>query len=220
MNASQVHDALVNSGLVAGMRGNFPPETALRVAETLIENGQIVHFEFTMNSVQPIEAMQAVKRAFGDRVYSGMGTVLDADTAKRVIDAGADFMVSPAFQREVVQAALDAGVFIAPGVMTPTECVAAWSMGANMLKIFPIGVLGIEYFKAVRAPLDDMDFMCNGGMSDQNVGAFLAAGAKCCGMAGWLTGDGSMPLETIAKRARALRDIVTSTRTGVVQQSV
>lgn len=214
MNAQTAYDRIVQGGLMAGMRGHFPPDLALEYVRVLLDAGQIDVLEFTMNSEQAIEAMQAAKREFGDAVVSGMGTVLDAETAKRVLDAGADFIVAPSFNREVVALAQSADVMIAPGVITPTECVDAWAMGVKLLKIFPIGSLGLDYFKSVRGPLSHMKFMCNGGMTDQNVGDFLKAGAVACGMAAWLTGDGSMPLERVAQRARALRAIVTSVQTG------
>lgn len=213
MDATTAYGYIERSGLVAGMRGYFPPEVALEVTRVLVEEG-INNFEFTMNSVQAIEAMKAAKREFGTDACVGMGTVLDADTAQRVLDAGADFIVSPAFSPAVVEAALAADVLVAPGVMTPTEIVNAWSMGCKMLKIFPIGSLGLDYFKAVRGPLDEVKFMCNGGMHDGNVGDFLRAGATCCGMAGWLTGDGHLALDTIRRRAQTLRRIVAEVRTG------
>jgi len=213
MNAQTALVRIEQSGLMAGMRGHFPPDIALEHARILIENGQIDVFEFTMNSERPLEAMQATKKRYGDACV-GMGTVLDGEMARRVIEAGADFVIAPSFNREVVAVAQAAGVLVVPGVMTPTEAQDAWSTGAKLLKIFPIGALGLEYFKAVRAPLDHIKFICNGGMSDQNVADFLKAGAVACGMAAWLTGDGSTPPERLAQRARLLREIVTSVRTG------
>ena len=194
MKADAVYNILNERGMLAGMRGHFPPEIALPIAEVLLETGINV-FELTMNSTQPIETMQAIKAEFGDAVCAGMGTVLDRSTANRVIDAGADFIVSPAFGPEVVQAALDADILIAPGVITPTECVNAWDMGVKLLKIFPIAPLGLSYFKSIRAPLSHMSFLANGGISGDNTSDYIAAGAMCCGVSGWLTGDGSWPLE-------------------------
>ncbi len=211
MDITTVLARIEDSGLVAGMRGHFPPEVALQVAGALVEEG-ISGFEFTMNSTQAIEAMQAVKAEYGDEVCSGMGTVLDVETARRVLDAGADFIVSPAFNREVVQAALDAGTLIAPGVLTPTECVDAWAMGVPLLKIFPIGPMGVEYFKAVRGPLDHMKFMANGGIDPETTRAFIKAGAVAVGAAGWLTGKGDMPLATIRQRAQQLKNAVAEGR--------
>jgi 2-dehydro-3-deoxyphosphogluconate aldolase/(4S)-4-hydroxy-2-oxoglutarate aldolase len=217
MNIDTAFQMLVTSGIMAGTRGNFPPDVALRVAGVLMVY-QLNVFELTMNSVQPIEAMQALKRAFGDEACVGMGTVLDVETAKRVLDAGADFVVAPSFSREVVLLTQAAGVMAIPGVMTPTECVDAWALGVKVLKIFPIGSLGLDYFKAVRGPLSHINFMCNGGITDVNTRDFLKAGAVACGTAGWLTGDGTTPLETIHRRAKIIRDIVTEVRTGQIMQ--
>jgi len=209
---SQTAYSFVEKGcLMSGMRGKFTPDVALAVTAELFAEGINV-FELTMNSIQPIEAMQAVKRKYGDTACVGMGTVLSVTDAKRVIDAGADFIVSPAFQPEIVQTALDAGVFVAPGVLTPSECVAAWGMGLKLLKLFPIGVLGVEHFKAMYGPLDHIKFMCNGAMHADNARQFLEAGATACGMAGWLTGDGTMPLEMVRRRAHALREAVDAAR--------
>jgi 2-dehydro-3-deoxyphosphogluconate aldolase/(4S)-4-hydroxy-2-oxoglutarate aldolase len=203
--------SIEHSGIMAGMRGNFPPEIALRVCETLMETGINV-FEFTYNSVQPIEAMTAVKRTFGDDTCVGMGTVLNTDTAHRVLDAGTDFIVSPAFQPDVVTVVQNAGVLMGPGVLTPTEIVAAWNMGVKLVKLFPIGTLGVEHFKQIRGPLDHVKYMCNGGTHDGNVGDFIRAGAIACGLGSWLTGDGSMPVETLRLRARRLRAEVEDAR--------
>ncbi len=201
MNSQPVFDILQDRRLLAGMRGDFPPDTALRIVETLVREG-IVVFEFTMNSTDPLNTMQVVKRTFGDAVCAGMGTVLDADTARRVIDAGADLILSPAFVPEVVQAALDADVLVTPGVLTPTECAAAWTMGVRLLKLFPIGPLGLSYFKSIYGPLNHMRFLANGGITAENAGEYLQAGATCCGLSGWLTGDGTWPLDRIRDRAR------------------
>lgn len=218
MNADAALERIEQGVLMAGMRGKFPPEVALDYAHVLLESAQIDVFEFTMNSERPIEAMQAAKKHYGDRVVSGMGTVLDAEMARRVIDAGGDYIIAPSFNREVIEVAQAAGVLVVPGVITPTECVDAWATGAKLLKIFPIGVLGLEYFKSLRGPLSHINFICNGGMTDQNVGDFLKAGAAACGMAGWLTGDGSMPVVEVERRAIRLREIVTSVKTGQPQR--
>lgn len=206
-------NSIKQSGLMAGMRGNFPPDNALKVAEVLLK-AKINVFELTMNSVEPLQAMQAIKKAYGNDACVGMGTVLDAETAQRAIDAGADFVVAPSFNVKVIEVAHAQNTLAIPGVMTPTEAVDAWAAGAKLLKIFPVGNLGVEYFKSVRGPLNHIDFMCNGGMSDENAGEFIKAGAVACGMAGWLTGDGSMLLETIERRAHLLREIVDNQRAG------
>lgn len=213
MNTETAYSYVERTGLMAGMRGYFPPENALQVTGALMAEGINV-FEFTMNSDQALEAMQAAKREYGADACVGMGTVLDAETAKRVLDAGADFIVSPAFSPAVVAAAQAADVLVAPGVLTPTEIVDAWALGVKLLKIFPIGALGLDYFKTIRGPLDHVKLMCNGGTNDVTVRQFMEAGAVACGMANWLTGDGHMPLETIQLRARTLVQIVAEVRSG------
>lgn len=213
MLSEHVFQRIAHDGLVAAIRGAFPPDVALRTAEPAIRNGVTV-IELTMNSERPIEAMQAIKRAFGDAAAVGMGTVLDAEMARLALDAGADFLVAPSFDPDVLAAGQQANVLTIPGVITPTEIVQAMRAGATLLKLFPVGPLGVDYFKAIRGPLNQVPMMANGGTSDANIGAFLQAGALACGMGSWLTGDGTWPAEEIARRARRLVDIVTATRTG------
>ena len=200
-------------GIVAGMRGAFPPDVALRVSEVLMEGGIRV-FELMMNSQEPIAAMQALKHEYGEDACVGMGTVLSVPMAKAVMDAGADFVVSPAFQPDVVEAVMARDVLVGPGVATPSEAIAAWDMGVPLLKLFPIGALGIEYFRALFGPLNHMTFMCNGAMDDQNAREFLLAGAVACGMGGWLVGDGSWSNSRLRSRTRILVNAVRSTREG------
>jgi 2-dehydro-3-deoxyphosphogluconate aldolase/(4S)-4-hydroxy-2-oxoglutarate aldolase len=217
MNIETSHEMIERSGIMAGMRGVFPPPVALETAHTLMDCGINV-FELMMNSEKPLEAMQTLKREFGADACVGMGTVLDVETAKRVLDAQPDFVVAPSFSPEVVQLVQAAGVMMIPGVLTATECVDAWALGVKLLKLFPIAPLGADYLKLLRGPLDHMRFMANGGTSDANVGAFIKAGATACGLAGWLTGDGSMPQDTIRRRAQHLREIVEEARTGMTLQ--
>lgn len=211
MNSEDALNMIEACGIVAGMRGAFPPEVALRVSEALMNEG--IHcFEMMMNSEEPIAAMRAVKRAYGDEACVGMGTVLDVDSAAAVLDAGADFVVSPAFQPQVVAAVMERGVLMGPGVATPSEAVAAWDMGVPLLKIFPIGALGVDYFSAMFGPLGHMRFMCNGAMNAQNTREFLGAGAAACGLGGWLVGDGTWPPSRLRSRARVLVNAVRSAR--------
>ncbi len=219
MKADDALSAIESSGIIAGMRGAFPPDVALRVSEVLLNEGIHV-FEMMMNSEEPIAAMRAVKDEFGAAVCVGMGTVLDLDSAKAVLDAGADFVVSPAFQPEIVAAVLDRGVLMGPGVATPSEAVAAWDMGVRLLKLFPIGALGIDYFSAMFGPLKHMTFMCNGAMDDRNAREFIQAGAVACGMGGWLVGDGTWSKSRLRSRARILANAVSSAKGGPEQLSV
>ncbi len=213
MKSENALNAIKSSGIVAGMRGAFPPAVALEVSETLMGEG-IKVFELMMNSQEPLAAMQALKAAYGEDACVGMGTVLDVETAHAALDAGADFIVSPAFQADVVAAAQARGVLVGPGVASPSEAVAAWDMGLQLLKLFPIGALGIDYFRALFGPLNHMSFMCNGAMDDANAREFIAAGAVACGMGGWLVGDGTWSKSRLRSRARILVNAVASARDG------
>ena len=211
MHSTDALNRIKSTGIVACMRGAFPPDVALRVSEVLMHEGVTV-FEMLMNSEQPIAAMQALKAEYGDDACVGMGTVLDVDSAHAVLDAGADFVVSPAFQPDVVSTVMERGVLVGPGVATPSEAVAAWDMGVELIKLFPIGALGIDYFAAMFGPLNHMTFMCNGAMNDQNAREFVQAGAAACGMGGWLVGDGTWSKSQLRSRARILVNAVQSVR--------
>ena len=213
MNSQTAFQMIRAGGIVAGMRGEFPPDVALKVSETLMIEGICV-FELMMNSVEPIAAMRAVKAEYGDEACVGMGTALDVSAARAALDAGADFVVSPAFQADVVAAVMARDILMAPGVATPSEAVAAWDMGVKLLKLFPIGALGIDYFKAMFGPLRHMNFMCNGAMDDQNAREFLRAGAVACGMGGWLVGDGGWSRSRLRSRARILVNAAQAARGG------
>jgi 2-dehydro-3-deoxyphosphogluconate aldolase/(4S)-4-hydroxy-2-oxoglutarate aldolase len=213
MDATQVLNRISREGLVAVLRGDFPPETALRAADALVSAG-ITTIELTTNSTQPFDALRALKRALELDAAVGMGTVLDAGMAARALEAGADFLVAPSFDRGMLAAGMAANVLTIPGVMTPTEIVDAWAAGARLVKVFPAGPLGLDYFRAIRAPLEDIPMLANGGTSDANVGEFIRAGALACGVAGWLSGDGSWEAHEIARRARLLVEAVAAARRG------
>ena len=213
MDSDSALNQIKSTGIVAGMRGAFPPDVALGVADILMNEG-INAFEVMMNSDEPIAAMRALKGEYGDEACVGMGTVLDVDAAKRVLDAGADFVVSPAFQPEVVSAVMARGVLMGPGVATPSEAVVAWNMGVPLLKLFPIGALGIDYFTAIFGPLKHMTFMCNGAVNDQNARDFIRAGAVACGMGAWLVGDGTWSKSQLRSRARILVNAVANAKGG------
>jgi len=204
-------------GVMVGMRGAFPPDVALATAEAMMQEGLNV-FELTMNSQQPLEAMRAIKQRYGETAVVGMGTVLSVEDARHVLDAGADFVVSPAFQPEVVTYVQAQGVLMLPGVTTPSECVAAWGLGVPMLKLFPIGALGLEYFKAIYGPLNHMKFMCNGAMTAENAQQFLQAGALAVGMGAWLVGDGTWTDSRLRSRAQLLKNAVAVGRGGQAER--
>ena len=112
----------------------------------------------------------------------GAGTVLDAATARRVVDAGAQFVVSPVFRRETIDACRERGVPAMPGCFTPTEILNAWDAGADIVKVFPATALGPSFLKDIRGPLPHVKLMPTGGVTLDNAGDWIRAGAAAVGV--------------------------------------
>lgn len=157
---------------------------AARVATTAdaLRRGGVTAIEITMTVPGAVGIIREMAKAKGPGTLVGAGTVLDAKTAAEVIDAGADFVVSPVFDRDVVQACRDAGVLVAPGAFSPTEIVTAWGAGADVVKVFPATSLGPRFFRDLRGPLPHVRLMPTGGVTLENAREFLAAGACCVGI--------------------------------------
>jgi 2-dehydro-3-deoxyphosphogluconate aldolase / (4S)-4-hydroxy-2-oxoglutarate aldolase len=171
-------------------------EAAVAVVEALIEAGLTVA-EITMTVPNAIDAIASVARRFANQVLVGAGTVTDADTARRAIDAGAGFIVSPCLVPEVIDAARRADVAVLPGALTPTEVFEAFRMGGDMVKVFPAqSVGGAGYLRALRGPFPDIPLVPTGGVTLENVREMFDAGAAAVGV-------GS---ELISKDALARRD--------------
>ena len=165
---------IIESGAVAVLRG-IDREAIVPVAQAIHEAG-VDALEVTADGRGVTEKIAAVDQALADAVV-GAGTVLDAQTATAVIDAGAAFVLAPDMNPDVIEVCNRYGVVSAPGVMTPTEATQALAAGADILKLFPASVVGPEHVGALRGPLGDIDIMPTGGVSPENVGAFFEAGA-------------------------------------------
>lgn len=171
-------------------------DVALAVVEALVEAGLTVA-EVTMTVPGAIDAIASVKKRFADKVLVGAGTVTDAETARRAIDAGAEFIVSPCLVSEVIEAARRADVAVLPGALTPTEIFEAFQQGGDMVKVFPAqNVGGAAYLRALRGPFPDIPLVPTGGVTLENVCEMFDAGAVAVGV-------GS---ELISKEALARRD--------------
>lgn len=128
-----------------------------------------------------------LSRSMGGELLIGAGTVLDPETARQCLDAGAQFIVSPGFVAETVRFLTQAGVLVMAGALTPTEVIAAWSAGSDFVKIFPCGsVGGPSYIKALKAALPQIPMIPTGGVNLTTAGPFLKAGAAAIGIGGEL----------------------------------
>ena len=153
-------------------------ESAIRAVEAISEGG-IACAEITMTVKGAIRALEQVADRFGDKVLLGAGTVLDAETARACMLAGANFFVTPSLNRDTIALAKRYSKPIFPGALTPTEVVAAWEAGADGIKVFPCSALGgPKYIRALKGPFPDIEFVPTGGVNLDTVSDFLAAG--CC----------------------------------------
>jgi len=172
--------ALEAAGIVAVIR--LKDAGKLRgVVDALVEGG-VRALEVTMTVPGAVELIRAIKPTLPDGFLLGAGTVTDAATATRVIDAGASFVVSPVFRRDVLSEAHRHDVAALPGCFTPTEILDAWEAGADIVKVFPATALGPTFFKDVRGPLPHVKLMPTGGVTIDNVGTWIAAGAVAVGI--------------------------------------
>lgn len=167
-------------GVIAVIRADSP-DAMTDVCKALVAGG-VTACEITMTVPGAIEAIEAASRALGADAVIGVGTVLDADTAKRAIDAGADFVVSPSFDAEVVAMARQHEKVVIPGALTPTEVVQAWTAGADVVKIFPANHFGPRYFRDLHGPLPDIRLTPTGGVDLNTTPEWIKAGAVAVGV--------------------------------------
>jgi 2-dehydro-3-deoxyphosphogluconate aldolase / (4S)-4-hydroxy-2-oxoglutarate aldolase len=149
---------------------------ALDISKALLAGG-ITEIEFTLTNLQANAVITEVRRTFANALTVGAGTVLDAEMAFASIDAGAQFLVTPALLPEVVAAGVKREIPVICGAFTPTEILTAWRSGASLVKVFPAGQLGAGYFKDVLAPLPNIPLVPTGGVSLETCASFLSAGA-------------------------------------------
>ncbi len=160
-------------------------ESLVGVVKALAEGG-VTAAEITFTVPDAVEVIRQVRREVGDSVVLGAGTVLDPETARAALLAGAEYIVSPVVNLEVIRLCRRYDKAVMPGAFTPTEVVAAWEAGASVVKIFPADVGGPAYLKALRGPLPQVRLMPTGGVDLTTAEAFLRAGACCLGVGGSL----------------------------------
>jgi 2-dehydro-3-deoxyphosphogluconate aldolase/(4S)-4-hydroxy-2-oxoglutarate aldolase len=158
-------------------------EQLIHVAEAL-KAGGLTAIEFTMSTPGALDMIKQAAAHVGEDVLMGAGTVLDPETARAAILAGAQFIVSPTISLATIELCKRYGKPVIPGAFTPTEILTAWEAGADMVKVFPASVGGPEYIKAVRAPLPQVRLVPTGGVSADNAAEFMKAGATALGVGG------------------------------------
>lgn len=178
---SELLNMLHQHKIVAILRG-IEAQHADRAAQAIIDGG-VRLLEVTMNTDGATAIINQWRTKFGDgEARIGAGTVLDVEMAREAVAAGAQFIISPNLDEEVVAYGVERGISVWPGCMTPTEIVRAWKAGAEAVKVFPMASLGVKYLAEIRAPLNNIPMLATGGVDIDNIGDYFRAGACAVGM--------------------------------------
>jgi 2-dehydro-3-deoxyphosphogluconate aldolase/(4S)-4-hydroxy-2-oxoglutarate aldolase len=213
MTKTQVRQRIIDIGIIPVVRAHSA-ELA-QAAARAVEAGGIGVVEITMTVPGAIELIASLSRSeIG--ILIGAGTVLDVETGKRCVDAGAQFLVSPGFDAETVKFAAREGILMMAGALTPTEVIDAWKAGVDFVKVFPCGnVGGPSYIKALKAALPQIPMVPTGGVNLKTAAAFLEAGSSALGIGGELISAAALQcgdFEAITDLARQYVAIVEQAR--------
>lgn len=184
----------VESGGVVAIVRLADYSQAVPMVEALLDGGIDV-VEFTYTNPQAGTAIERVKTALGDRIVVGAGTVLDPETARAAILQGADLVVTPTLRLETITLCRRYGIPTVIGAFSPTEILTAWELGATFVKVFPAGTVGPRYLKDVRGPLPQVPLIPTGGVTLENAGEFIGAGARAIAV-----GSNLVDAETVAAK--------------------
>lgn len=184
---------VLDSGIVAVVRS--PDSQQLVEVVKALADGGVTVAEITMTVPGALDVVKQVRASLGDRVLLGAGTILDPETARAAFLAGAEYIVSPTVNVDVIKLCQRYDKLVMPGAFTPTEILTAWEAGADIVKVFPADVVGPAFFKAIKGPLPQIRVMPTGGVDLATAATFLRAGACCLGI-------GSQLVEPSAVAAR------------------
>src|SRR5437764_14331119 len=184
MSRPQQLQRVLDAGIVAVVRAP-DPAGLVEVIRALAAGGVAVA-EVTLTVPDALDVVREAKKALGDSVLLGAGTVLDVETCRAALLAGAEFIVAPTLNLDVIRLCRRYDKLVMPGAFTPTEILTAWEAGADIVKVFPADVVGPAFFKALRGPLPQIRLMPTGGVDLSTAADFLKAGACCPGVGGQL----------------------------------
>jgi len=211
---ADTYDQLVESGVVAVLRG-ADPDTLIGITNALVEGG-VSAIELTADTSGIERMLGELTDSFGDdEITVGTGTVLDAETARMTMLAGADFVVSPSLHEDVIEICNRYGTLVAPGVMTPTEAIRGYEAGADLIKVFPASSLGPGHLKSINGPYSQIPLMPTGGLTLENAADYIEAGAECVGAGSALVDYAAADrgeFETITEQARAFSERIEAAR--------
>lgn len=202
MKKFKILQHLLASRLIGIIRADTQAD-ALKLAEACIEGG-MTSLEISFTTPGTLEVIKTLTERFGNRILIGAGTVLDTETARLVILAGAQFILAPSLNADVIRLCNRYQVVSMPGVASTTEAVQALEAGADIIKVFPSDAYGPAYFKAISAPLPQAPLMPSGGVTLDNLASWFASGAVMVSIGGSITAPGKQgDFATVTANARA-----------------
>ena len=214
MDRQKVRDRILEIGIVPVVRASSPGEA--RIAADAVCQGGIPIVEITMTVPGALEVIRELAKNNSSDVLVGAGTVLNREAARRCLDAGAQFLVSPGLNLQTVEFAVREEKLMMAGALTPTEVITAWEAGADFVKVFPCGqVGGAKYIKALKGPLPQVPLVPTGGVNLNTAAEFIEAGAAALGIGGELVQADALRSnkpEVIVENARKFLAIVTKAR--------
>lgn len=213
--SKDAYNVILEEKVVAIVRG-FDPETVVKLAKAYVAGGvRCIEVTFDQTSVEKqkrtAETIRLLKDTMGDSVCVGAGTVMTAEQVRMAAEAGAEYMISPNVDEDVIRETKRLGKVSIPGAMTPSEIASAYKLGGDIIKLFPANEMGLSYIKAIKAPLKHIPIMATGGVRPANAADYLAAGSSALGVGGDLvnkTWIAAGEFDKIALAAKAYKDAV------------
>ncbi len=222
MDKQGVRDRIIEVGIVPVVRASSPGEA--RLAADAVCEGGIPIVEITLTVPGAVDVIRELTTGGTSDVLVGAGTVLNVEAARRCIDAGAQFLVSPGLNLQVVELAVREGKLMMAGALTPTEIITAWEAGSDFVKVFPCGLVGgAKYIKALKGPLPQVPLVPTGGVNLNTAAEFIEAGAAALGVGGELVQADALKsnkAEVIVENARKFLAIVKQARAEMASSSI
>ncbi len=222
MKPSEILSRITGIGIVPVVRTNSA-ESAIKAIEAMY-NGGILAAEITMTVPGAVKALEKVADRFGDKIVLGAGTVLDPETCRICMLAGAEFFVTPSLKLSTIEMAKRYSKVICPGALTPTEVLTAWEAGADVVKVFPCGNMGgAKYIKALKGPFPHIEMIPTGGVNLDTAADFLKAGACAVAVGGELVDPKSIKegrYDVIEERSRQYLEVIRKARAEISASAV
>jgi 2-dehydro-3-deoxyphosphogluconate aldolase/(4S)-4-hydroxy-2-oxoglutarate aldolase len=222
MDKQTVRDRIIEIGIVPVVRASSPREA--RIAADAVCEGGIPIVEITMTVPGAVDVIRELTKGGTSDVLVGAGTVLNVEAARRCLDAGAQFLVSPGLNLQVVELAVREGKLMMAGALTPTEVITAWEAGSDFVKVFPCGLVGgAKYIKALKGPFPQVPLVPTGGVNLNTVAEFIEAGAAALGIGGELVQAEALKAnkpEVIVENARKFLAMIRQARAQMASASI